>query len=256
MQTPGTVLQYILEGSRGGNGAQASLASAAAQLGVLSSAQQPEEVVGELCTRAQAMLGSKQVRASHQVHIHAAARALRAGAGLEEAAPPPRRPAPPPSRAQAAARRQGLELLRVLAADSDRRTFLAGQQEWFGAVLALLRAGDQPAEVQRAGWACLAALFSRLGRMLDIPGVRRDGAALVPKLVALLQQRCAQQQQQQEQEQGAGAAPPAALDPGAMQALLAATTALPAPFRAHLRFLEPLVCTALTAPALPPGALR
>ena len=48
---------------------------------------------------------------------------------------------------------------------------------------------QQQNAVQQAGWQCLTVLFDRIGRMLDIPGVRRDGAALVPKLVALLQQQ-------------------------------------------------------------------
>lgn len=149
-------------------------------------------------------------------------------------------------------RRQGLELACSAIACCDRRAFLASQLDWFAAVAGLLR-GEQDAAVAAAGWACLATLFSRLQRMLDVPGVRRDGATMIPKLMALLQQRYPSQA-----AAGAAAEGPRALaaEPAVLRALLAAATALPAPFRQHLKYLEPLLTGTLAQPGLPAGAVR
>lgn len=164
---------------------------------------------------------------------------------------------------QAATRRQGLELLAAAIPDCDRRAFLASHLDWFAVAAGALRAAaaaagngsdsqQQTAEAeatQQAAWACLAALFSRLRRMLDIPGVRRDGATMVPRLVALLQQRCPA-----STAPASGTALP--LEPSALVALLVAMTALPAPFRQHLKYLDPILSAALMQPGQPAGARR
>ncbi|GAB4819503.1 hypothetical protein N2152v2_006549 [Parachlorella kessleri] len=153
---------------------------------------------------------------------------------------------------QASIRKDGLELLACISTHCDRRTFLAGYQEWFTAAVGVLRGSSsqdskqqQHVAAQQAGWQCLAVLFDRIGRMLDIPGVRRDGAALVPKLVALLQQQFPTTQAPTE--------PSAVLGSPAMEALLAAVTALPAPFRQHIKYIEPSIAATLMQPLLAPG---
>lgn len=149
----------------------------------------------------------------------------------------------------------GLQLLHTALAHCHRRAFLARHAQWAALLLATLRGEQQrsqkqghgqdgtaeapaaPSEVAREACACLAVYFTRLGRMLEVPGVRRDGAAAASKLAAQLLQQGQRQQGQKGQQAAAAAAPLLALPQG-QQALLAALTALPASFRQHQKALE------------------
>jgi hypothetical protein len=130
----------------------------------------------------------------------------------------------------AAAKRAGLAALAAVAADCDRATFLLGYTAWAGEAAAALKGAAHPGEVHRAAWQLLTAVFTRVGLLLVVPGVRREGAALVPRVAALLAQHA-----------GRLGAPP----PDALRACLAALTALPAPFKQHAKGLEPVLAGAM-----------
>ena len=59
---------------------------------------------------------------------------------------------------------------------------LAAAGGWLAACAAALRA-EQDAVVQRALWRALAVLFERLGALAGAPGARREGAAIVGRLM-------------------------------------------------------------------------
>jgi hypothetical protein len=148
---------------------------------------------------------------------------------------------------QASSRLLGLQLLRSSVANCNRRAFLQQHVQWAALLLTTLRAEQQqqqreerpgpPSAVAAEACACLATYFARVGRMLEIPGLRRDGAAAASKLSAVLLQ-----------QQGE-APPPLLLLPQGQQALLAALTALPASFRQQQKQLEQQVLTLLMQPA-------
>lgn len=136
-----------------------------------------------------------------------------------------------------------------MLAHCHRHAFLSRHAQWAALLLATLRGEQQRSQKQGQGQetgpdaasapsaaarevcACLAVYFTRLGRMLEVPGVRRDGAAAASKLAAQLLQQGQKAQAQQ-------AAAPLLTLPQGQQALLAALTALPASFRQHQKALE------------------
>lgn len=151
---------------------------------------------------------------------------------------------------QIATKGGGLDLLSSVIPGCDRRTFLENHLNWCSCLISSLRT-DLPPVVQCTRWKCLALLFHRVHLMLDIPGVRRDGATMVPKLVSLLQQlhpTPPHPSQSAAQQAERAAQPSPALAPPVLRALLAALTALPAPFRQHLKFLDQLLCGQLMQP--------
>lgn len=160
------------------------------------------------------------------------------------------------SHAQATSRLLGLQLLRSAITDCHRRAFLQRHAQWAALLLATLRAeqqrsqqADSHAQLSVAAaeaCACLAAYFSRVGRMLEVPGLRRDGAAAASKLAALL--LGPGQKQQQAAEPGAAAPPPLLTLPQGQAALLAALAALPASFRQQQKALEAALLPLLMAP--------
>lgn len=107
---------------------------------------------------------------------------------------------------------------------------------------------QQPSAVAAEACLCLAAYFSRLGRMLEVPGLRRDGAAAASKLAGLLLGSQGQKQQAAG-EQAAAAPPPLLALPQGQAALLAALAALPASFRQQHKALEAALLPLLMAPA-------
>lgn len=146
-----------------------------------------------------------------------------------------------------------------------RRTFLQQHAQWAAALLTALRAEQQrgqqqqqqPSAVAAEACACLAAYFGRVGRMLEVPGLRRDGAAAASKLAAILLQQGQKQQQQEAEQAGQAAAappPPLLLLPQGQAALLAALSALPASFRQQLKALEAALLPLLMSPAAGGGS--
>ena len=83
---------------------------------------------------------------------------------------------------QAAARRAGAELLAAAVGEAGPARLLAAAGGWLAACVAALRPGED-ARVQRGAWRALAALFQRLGALAGAPGARREGAALVGRLM-------------------------------------------------------------------------
>lgn len=164
---------------------------------------------------------------------------------------------------QVTSRLLGLQLLRSAIANCHRRTFLQQHAQWAALLLATVRAeqprgqqadkeqagaaaAQQPSAVAAEACACLAAYFSRVGRMLEVPGLRRDGAAAASKLAGLLLGQG--QKQQAAAGQAAAAAPPLLALPQGQAALLAALTALPASFRQQHKALEAALLPLLMAP--------
>ena len=162
-----------------------------------------------------------------------------------------------PHHLQASSRLLGAQLLRSAIADCHRRAFLQHHAAWAAALLAALRAEQQRAAQQQqqqpsavAAEACtaLASYFARVGRMLEVPGLRRDGSAAASKLAAILLQQ-GQKQQQRSEDGGGVAAPPSLLAlPQGQAALLAALAALPASFRQQQKQLEGALLPLLMAP--------
>ncbi len=166
---------------------------------------------------------------------------------------------------QATSRLLGLQLLRSAIANCHRRAFLQQHAQWAALLLATIRseqprgqqAGtDGPATTQQQpsaaaadACACLAAYFSRVGRMLEVPGLRRDGAAAASKLAGLLLGQGQKQQAAAGEQAAAAAAPPLLALPQGQAALLAALTALPASFRQQHKALEAALLPLLMAPA-------
>lgn len=155
---------------------------------------------------------------------------------------------------QATSRLLGLQLLGSTLANCHRRIFLQQHAQWAALLLATLRSeqqrtqksrGGQPTAAAAEACACLAAYFARVGRMLEVPGLRRDGAAAASKLAALLLQQPGQAQQQAD----AQAAPPLLVLPQGQQALLAALTTLPSSFRQQHKQLEAALLPLLMQPA-------
>lgn len=83
---------------------------------------------------------------------------------------------------QAAARRAGADLLAAAVSEAGPARLLAAAGGWLAACAAALRPGEDAA-VQRGAWRALAALFARLGALAGAPGARREGAALVGRLM-------------------------------------------------------------------------
>ena len=83
---------------------------------------------------------------------------------------------------QAAARHAGAVLLEAAIGEASPARLLAAAGGWLAACAAALRA-EEDAAVQRAVWRALAALFKRLGALAGAPGARREGAALVGRLM-------------------------------------------------------------------------
>ncbi|PSC71891.1 proline-glutamic acid-and leucine-rich 1 [Micractinium conductrix] len=175
----------------------------------------------------------------------------------------------PPS-PEASQRLLGLQVLRSTVTNCERRMFLTRHVSWAALLLATLRGEQQrsakgdPAAAQQQqlsgvateALACLAAYFSRVGLMIEVPGVRRDGAAAASKLGALLLQPAGGQQDRAAAAPTSAAAPAALLTtPAGQQALLAALTALPASFRQQHKALEGAVLPLLVRPGAAPSSL-
>ena len=197
------VLQSLLAATRGtgSSGVAASFACAASQLQLLGAAAlrhaTPAGLAEELLEKAEQLVGSKQVcpKGSDGAAAHNALPRRRR-------LPPPlpassTRPAPSPL-VQATSRLLGLQLLGSTLANCHRRIFLQQHAQWAALLLATLRSeqqrtqksrGGQPTAAAAEACACLAAYFARVGRMLEVPGLRRDGAAAASKLAALLLQQ-------------------------------------------------------------------
>lgn len=170
---------------------------------------------------------------------------------------------------QVTSRLLGLQLLRSAIANCHRRTFLQQHAQWAALLLATVRAEQprgqqadkeqagaaaaqqQPSAVAAEACACLAAYFGRVGRMLEVPGLRRDGAAAASKLAGLLLGQG--QKQQAAAGQAAAAAPPLLALPQGQAALLAALTALPSSFRQQHKALEAALLPLLMAPGAAGG---
>lgn len=162
-----------------------------------------------------------------------------------------------PCGVQAASRLMGMRLLHSMLANCDRRTFMQRHMQWAAALLAALRseqaqAQQAPSDAAAEACSCLAAYFARVGRMLEVPGMRRDGSAAASKLVALLlaPQRHSpahQESQQPTLQQQQQPAPLLRLLQG-QQALLAALHALPAACRHQQKALEQAVLPLLMGP--------
>lgn len=159
---------------------------------------------------------------------------------------------------QATSRLLGLQLLRSAIANCHRRAFLQQHAQWAALLLTTIRSEQprgqqagadgaaaqqqQPSTAAAEACACLAAYFSRVGRMLEVPGLRRDGAAAASKLAGLLLG-------QGQKQHAAATAPPLLALPQGQAALLAALTALPASFRQQHKALEAALLPLLMAPA-------
>jgi hypothetical protein len=126
----------------------------------------------------------------------------------------------------------GLNALTVFAEQGSRAVFLANFVEWSTEALAALKTSSSPSDdVVNASWRLMAAIFRRSGRLLHIPGVRRDAAPLANKLTAAIAQ----------------AAEKSSLVTSelAFLALRAALLAVPTSFKPHMKTLEPVVSRAM-----------
>lgn len=126
----------------------------------------------------------------------------------------------------------GFNALAVFAAEASMGVFLAGYLGWAAEGVTAIKASGQEqghSDVSQAAWRMLAAIFKRVGSLVQVPGVRRDAATLAPKLVALVLH------------------PSADAEPGecALHALYAALEALPAPFKSHTTQIEALLAAAM-----------
>jgi hypothetical protein len=98
---------------------------------------------------------------------------------------------------QECTRTLALQLLPSLLANCDGPSFLASYQECSAAALAAVKPPAQQAQQEdlegsaghglqeAAAWRCLACVFRRIGRMSEVPGLKRDAAALASKVAQL-----------------------------------------------------------------------
>jgi hypothetical protein len=129
----------------------------------------------------------------------------------------------------------GLNALTVFAEQGNRAAFLANLVEWSTEALTALKASSSQSEdTLQASWRLMAAIFRRAGRLLHIPGVRRDAAPLANKLTAAISQAAGEK----------GTTNPDTLEL-AFLALHAAFLAVPTSFKPHMKTLEPVVCRAM-----------
>lgn len=130
----------------------------------------------------------------------------------------------------------GLNALTVFAEQGSRAVFLANFVEWSTeALTALKTSSSQSEDTLQASWRHMAAIFRRTGRLLHIPGVRRDAAPLANKLTAAISQAA-----------GEKATNPATSEL-AFLALHAALLAVPTSFKPHMKTLEHVVSRAMLA---------
>ena len=86
---------------------------------------------------------------------------------------------------QAAQRAAGAALLRALADECSSRRLLQSLGAWGASALAALRATSEDA-ARAALLAVLQSLFWRVHQLLELPGVRQEGAALAGRLAVYL----------------------------------------------------------------------
>ncbi|BBN19841.1 proline-, glutamic acid- and leucine-rich protein 1 [Marchantia polymorpha subsp. ruderalis] len=77
----------------------------------------------------------------------------------------------------------GLCLLGVTCQECSRQRFLESYNSWFQKLLLPLKQSTDPVFIRAAACASLTDLLTRLGSLVEYAGVRRDGAALIAKLV-------------------------------------------------------------------------
>jgi hypothetical protein len=82
---------------------------------------------------------------------------------------------------QLAAKVTGLRLLQILTRECTTRRFMLSLSAWGSLFLACERSSEAQA-VQEVAWAGLRDLFLRVHSVLDLPGMRQEGAALAGKL--------------------------------------------------------------------------
>jgi len=129
----------------------------------------------------------------------------------------------------------GLNALTVFAEQGSRTVFLANLVEWSTeALTALKTSSTQSEDTLQASWRLMAAIFRRTGRLLHIPGVRRDAAPLANKLTTAISLAA-----------GEKATTNPATSELAFSALYAALLAVPTSFKPHMKTLEPVVCRAM-----------
>ena len=86
---------------------------------------------------------------------------------------------------QARQQRSGAALLQALVQECSSRRLLQGLGTWGAKLLAVLRAARGDA-TQVAALAALESLFWRAHQLLDLPGMRQEGASLAGKLMVYL----------------------------------------------------------------------
>ncbi|KAK9809218.1 hypothetical protein WJX72_011546 [[Myrmecia] bisecta] len=132
-----------------------------------------------------------------------------------------------------ASRQMGSTLLQTTMHESSTQTFIEHYSTWFARLLALVK-GQPSASLLQSLWTALATLFGKVGQLLAVAGVRREGSGMVAKLLPTLLPLL--------EHPGGGAA-----DVAMAHALHAALIALPSACRAHLKPLEQYASQAVLA---------
>ncbi|CAL8470253.1 g9795 [Coccomyxa elongata] len=126
----------------------------------------------------------------------------------------------------------GVVLLQVLVEECSSQRFMQTFPNCGTKLLLVLKAAATD-EVRRSTWAALRSLFVRISQMLELPGVRQEGAALAGKLAGALGPIIKRKQGDAESMTGSTAA----VEIEAFEALAAALAAVPTAFRSHLKQL-------------------
>lgn len=121
----------------------------------------------------------------------------------------------------------GLRSLAVFAAQGSQAEFLSNFADWATDAMNPLRTWESQSEdVLDACWHLITAIMHRAGKLLHVPGVRRDAAPLATKITSAIVQPVQK-----------GRAPTCE----ALHALHAALLAIPSSFKQHAKALEPIL---------------